>query len=102
MLSTCFFPTASSILEEVDETTHGDEAKFDATSGGVELFDVTFDDDDVAQDLRDEVSLRDDAEKSSSPASNSIIGDFSMLRDFFLAAFSDGYYKVGRFIELVS
>lgn len=53
------------------------------------------DDDDVAQELRDDSSLRDEAEKGiPSPANNSILGDFTLFRDFFLAAFSDGCYKV--------
>lgn len=54
------------------------------------------DDDDVAQELRDDSSLRDEAETgtTSSPPNNSILGDFSLFRDFFLAAFSDGCYKV--------
>jgi hypothetical protein len=55
------------------------------------------DDDDVAQELRDDSSLRDEAETgTSSPPNNSILGDFSLFRDFFLAAFSDGCYKVCR------
>ena len=52
-------------------------------------------DDDFEEELRDDSSLRDEAEKGApSPANNSILGDFSLFRDFFLAAFSDGYYKV--------
>ena len=58
------------------------------------VFDIV-DDDDVAQELRDDSSLRDEAERGTPlPANNSILGDFSLFRDFFLAAFSDGYYKV--------
>lgn len=65
----------------------------DATESNSEM-DMT-DDDDVAQELRDDSSLRDEAEKETPlPANNSILGDFSVLRDFFLAAFSDGCYKV--------
>lgn len=95
MLSTCFFPKASSVLGEMDETSHGDEKKFDISSRGDEEIVITFDDDD-AQGFRGEMGLRDDAEKNSSSTGNSIIGDFTVLRDFFLAAFSDGYYKVCR------
>jgi hypothetical protein len=96
MLSTCFFPKSSSVLDDMDETSHLDEMKFDVASRvGDEEIDLTFDDD-VAQEIREEVNLRDDAEKNSSSVSSSIIGDFAVFRDFFLAAFSDGYYKVGQ------
>jgi hypothetical protein len=59
------------------------------------------DDDDVAQELRDDSSLRDEADRGvPSTANNSILGDFSVLRDFFLAAFSDGCYKVRHELTL--
>lgn len=95
MFSTCFFPKASSILEKVDELSKDDEKKNDMLTHCDEETEITSDDDDVAQDSREEVSFRDDAEKNSSSTGTSIIGDFAVLRDFFLAAFSDGYYKVG-------
>ena len=36
---------------------------------------------------------RDEADNESS-STGSVIGDISVFRDFFLAAFADGYYKV--------
>ena len=81
-------------VSENNERTASHESIVDITKLRNSEMDLT-DDDDVAQELRDDSSLRDEAEKGTPlPANNSILGDFSLLRDFFLAAFSDGCYKV--------
>lgn len=98
MLSTCFFPNASSVVEEEGNNSENDERKHSISSRCDEEIEMTFDDD-VAQDLREEVSTRDDADKHGSSSGNNIIGDFAVFRDFFLAAFSDGYYKVSLYFS---
>lgn len=94
MLINCFFPKTTDVIDDSKVLTECDAtADMDASENDVEN-DIT-DDDDVAQDYRDDLSLRDAAEKGlQSTSGNNIIGDFSVFRDFFLAAFSDGYYKV--------
>ena len=99
MLSTCFFPNVSSVLDEKDDC---EDANVENKNVNVDV-DGTYTihdnddaiDDDVAQDLRDESSVQEEAEKRGPTSTNrGIIGDLSVFRDFFLAAFSDGYYKV--------
>jgi hypothetical protein len=100
MLSNYFFSNPVDDIKneplEVEENKMIDPAKQKIDT------DITEDDDDVAQDHRDrdDSSFRDESEKgaSAATANNSILGDFSVFRDFFLAAFSDGYYKV-RFVK---
>jgi hypothetical protein len=95
MLSLCCFPSTSAIFEQTDERLHSDEMNIDDTPVCERDEDIEIaDDDDVAQDLREEASFRDDAEIGTSSSGSCFIGDFSVFRDIFLAAFSDGYYKV--------
>jgi hypothetical protein len=96
MLTNCFFPNTNDVIDESNKSSKCDvtvDTDVSENDVGIEITE----DDDVAQDYRDDLSLRDEAEKvASSIPSTSIIGDFSVFRDFFLAAFSDGYYKVRR------
>jgi hypothetical protein len=94
MLINCFFPKTTDVIDDRKVLSECDATiDMDASENDVEI-DIT-EDDDVAQDYRDDLSLRDAAEKGlHSTSGNNIIGDFSVFRDFFLAAFSDGYYKV--------
>lgn len=81
-------------LSDNNEQPSTDAAMIDDAKESSSEMEIT-DDDDVAQELRDDSSLRDEAEKGIPlPANNSILGDFTLFRDFFLAAFSDGCYKV--------
>ena len=93
MLANCLSPSTVDVANNTETLYSNISTENDATRSNIET--ELADDDDVAQELRDDSSLRDEAEKGTPlPANNSILGDFSLFRDFFFAAFSDGCYKV--------
>lgn len=93
MLANCLLPSTVDVADNTEALYSNISTENDATRSNIET--ELADDDDVAQELRDDSSLRDEAEKGTPlPANNSILGDFSLFRDFFFAAFSDGCYKV--------